>query len=166
MAAFFPAQLTRLYPPGDNGKIPCVIVLSDWAELPRHDVINCVAEIFRQAGERQNVATVLIVDDLGSIHAEYEVLLSALTEAGGIILAPDSPEEIEMVRRDPLVFAEAQLIAAQSHSAVATAPLLSPSMPGSPDAYKEFGKAVTRLLPGELEEVIEGRRHDDWRYLN
>jgi hypothetical protein len=74
----------------------------------------------------------------------------------------DSQEEIEAIRRDPLAFASTQLLAMQAHSVVTTAP--SPPVPSSPDAYKEFAKAVTRLSPGGLQDVIEGHRTDDWRY--
>jgi len=162
----YESQFRRLIPasdsPGDKGNLPWVIVLSDWSQRPHQELINRIEAIFGPPDEQVLVPTVLIIDDLGSAVADHEVLLSDLTRAGGIPLVPHSQEEIETLRRDPLAFAATQLVAMQAHSAVTTAP--SPSVPSSPDAYKEFAKAVTRLSPGALQDVIEGRRTDDWRY--
>ena len=160
------SQFRRLIPasnpPGNKSDNPWVIVLSDWSQQPRQELIDQIERIFRHPDEQALVPTVLIVDDVGSPHADHDLLLNGLTNAGGILLVPHSQEEIETIRRDPLAFAATQLVAMQAHSLV-TAPL-SLSVPSSPDAYKEFAKAVTRLPPGALQDVIEGRRSDDWRY--
>jgi hypothetical protein len=161
------SQFRRLIPankpPGDKSDDPWVIVLSDWSQRTRQELIDQIERIFQQPDEQAPVPTVLIVDDLGSLHADHELLLNDLTNTGGILLASDSQEEIETIRRDPLAFAATQLAAVQAPSVVTTAPLSS--VPSSPDAYKEFAKAVTRLSPGALQDVIEGNRPDDWRYL-
>lgn len=148
---------------GDNSSSPCVIVLSDWSQRPYQELRDRIADIFREPDERAGLPTVLIVDDLASLDADHEAMLSDLATAGGIPLVPDSQEEIETIRRDPLAFAATQIaIAMQAHPSGSTAP--SPSGPSLPDAYKEFAKAVTRLSPQALQDVIEGRRTDDWRY--
>jgi DNA-binding transcriptional ArsR family regulator len=139
-----------------------VIVLSDWSPGPDQGLIERVQTIFGRPDQQALLPTVLIVDDVGSPQANHEMLLSDLTEVGGIVLLPHSQEEIEAIRRDPVAFAAAQLAAMQAHPVGTSAP--SASAPSSPDAYKEFAKAVTRLSPGELRDVIAGHRTDDWRY--
>ncbi len=160
------SQFRRLIPaskpPGNNSDKSCVIVLSDWSQRPRQELIDQIERIFQQPDEQALIPTVLVVDDLGSIHADHELLLNDLTYAGGILLVSHSQDELETIRRDPLAFAATQLVAVQAPSLVTTAQ--SPSVPSSPDAYKEFAKAVTRLSPGALQDVVEGRRTDDWRY--
>jgi hypothetical protein len=141
---------------------PCVVILSDWSQRPRQELMDRIEGIFRRPGEQALVPTVLIVDDLGSSLADHEGLLNDLTQAGGIVLEPYAQEEIETMRQHPLALLATQLAAIQAHWGVATA--LSPAVPSSPDAYKEFAKAVTRLSPGALLDVIEGHRTDDWRY--
>jgi hypothetical protein len=160
------SQFTRLIPggkpPGNEGDNSRVFVLSDWSQRPQQELLDQIKRIFWHPAEQALVPTVLIVDDLGSPHSDHELLLSDLTHAGGVLLVPHSREEIETSRHDPLAFAATQLVAMQAHSVVTTT--LSPSVPSSPDAYKEFAKAVTRLSPGALQDVIEGHRSDDWRY--
>ena len=159
-------QFTRMIPegkpPGNYGDKSWLFVSSDWYDRPQAELFDQIERIFRHRDEPALVPTVLIVDDLGSPNADHELLLSDLTHAGGVVLVPDSQEEIETIRKDPRAFAAAQLVAMLAHSVVTTAS--SPSVPSSPDAYKEFAKAVTRLSPGAIQDVIEGHRSDDWRY--
>jgi len=154
----------RLSPEGDGpestSNCPWVIVLSDWSQRSQ-ELVQRVQGLFRQTGANEPVPTVLVVDDLGSATADHRMLLKELTEAGVIVLAPEPEEEIATIRRAPLAFAATQLASMQASPAVATA--FTPSGPSEPDGYKELAKAVTRLSPEALQEVIEGRRWDDGR---
>ena len=143
---------------GDTCDQPWIIVLSDWSSQPPLDLPRHIAEIVRHRGRSLQSPTIIVVDDLRKSDVVHEMLLSELTEAGAIVLAPNSQEETEIVEKAPLAFAAMQM----SHSVVVTPS--SASDPNLPNAYKEFGKAITRLKPDELKEIIEGPRTDDWRY--
>jgi hypothetical protein len=109
------SQFRRLIPasdpPGNDNDHPCLVVLSDWSQRPRQELIDQIEEIFRHSDERVLVPTVLIVDDLGSPLADHEGLLSDLTRAGGIVLVPNSQDEIQTIQTNPLIFAATQLAA-------------------------------------------------------
>jgi hypothetical protein len=160
------SQFRRLIPAsnplGSKGDNPWVAILSDWSQRPSEELINRIQAIFRPSQEPALVPTVIVVDDLSSPHADHELLLNDLTMAGAIPLVAHSQEEFELIRTDPFVFAATQVVAMQAQSA--SGGLLSPQVPTSPDAYKEFAKAVTRLSPEAMQDVIKGRRTDDWRY--
>jgi len=140
-----------------------LVILGDWSSRPREELISRIAAIFQQRDELAAVPIVLVVDDLGKSDADHQALLIALTEAGANILAPHSQEEADTIMKDPVAFAASELaVVMRSHSVSATT--RSPSDPNSPDAFKEFAKAVTRLSPADLKEIINGQRTDDWRY--
>lgn len=83
---------------------------------------------------------------------------------GAFVLEPDGETEVQVAANDPLGFAHQQLVAAMAAGAQSgIAP--TPGSVSAPDGYRELGKAVTRLSPQELADLIEGRRRDDqWRY--
>jgi GNAT superfamily N-acetyltransferase len=146
-----------------NGNAPWLVVLSDWSKRPWKELFDRIAQIFREPHEQVLVPTVIIVDDLDNSLADHETLLTELTRAGGIVLVPQTDEEVETIQREPVAFAARQLVVAMQAqpSGVGTLPLSGPSFP---HGYKEFAKPVTRLSPGALQDIIEGRRSDDWRY--
>lgn len=160
-------QIRRLLPasnlPDDSCAGTWAIVLSDWPQHSREELLRQLERLFEQQDEKVPIPTVLVLDDGGGTQTEHQSFLKDLTCAGGIILVPESEEELAMVRNAPLAFAAKQFMAAAQSLPVGTASL-SPAGPSSPDAYKDFGKAVTRLSPVTLQELIEGQRTDDWRY--
>lgn len=139
-----------------------LFVLSDWplheAELKRR-----MAEVFANASSGQEFPMVLIVDDLAVRSQDHRRLLVNLAEMGGTILEAAGPGELEEAKRDPYRFAVQHLSVGEpvAESAIVQA---RPE-PGQEEGYREFGKALTRLSPDELKEMVEGRPDGaDWRY--
>ncbi len=157
----------RLMPTGNstdnNSDVAWLVILSDWLDWPHQDLSRRIAEILRRREEVATVPIILVVDDLGRSGADHEASLSDLTQAGATILVPHSQEEVDTIKADPVAFAASRAaFVTPLHSAGAATRSLS--HPTSPDGFKEFAKAVTRLSPTDLREVIEGQRADDWRY--
>jgi hypothetical protein len=152
---------------GDAVQRPWVIVLSDWARndslLQQASVlVSRVNELFERAESQGAVPLILVVDDmpLDGWTEPGRQFVADLAEAGASILQPESEAEARAVENDPLGFADEQLRAAMTVVQSLAAP--PPATSGSKsDGYTEFGRAVTRLSPEELADVMEGRRRDD-----
>jgi hypothetical protein len=166
---------------GNAVERPWVIDLDEWL-TPRGDrwlseaqakqvLVQCVNAVFERRNPREPLPTVFVVEKGVTavpdyqlfLAGDYQLFLTELIEAGAILLQPEGDAELAVVRDDPLRFAAQQLACSMQAVAVAqTVPV--PSTPSKPDAYAEFATAFTRLSAKVMEDVIAGRRSDDWRY--
>jgi hypothetical protein len=137
-----------------------VIVLSDWVDGLQGDLVNRVGGVARTASADGSGPIVLVLDDINDDGAKHRLLLEELADAGGIILQPESREEASVFQLDPVQFVSAQV------GMITSPPATSPDAgPSDPTGFEQFTKAVTRLSPHEMKDLVEGRRaNDDWRF--
>lgn len=132
-----------------------VAVLSEWKERPE-ELCSRIEGLF---AARNTLPVVLVVDDIRTATVEHRHFLTRLTVTGATVLEPESEADLLSARTDPIAFGTALLATAGQ---VSGHPSTTP--PGNPAGYEAFGTAFTRLSKKDMEDVIEGRRTDDWRY--
>lgn len=151
---------------------PWLVVLSDWS--PRHitELNRRIKQVFSDAPTRHGFPTVIVVDDLAARNQDHQQMLAKLVELGGIILPPADAAELASAKSDPRAFALRQFEVGKaaigsSATGLQTTARLQSAEPLESDGYQEFSKAVNKLSPDDLKQMVEGRRFgdgDDWRY--
>jgi hypothetical protein len=153
------SAIKRLRPTAQRGEdgtsAAWVALLSEWKERPE-DLCSRIEGLF---AARNTLPAVLVVEDVRTATVEHRHFLTRLTVAGATVLEPESEADLLSARTDPVAFGAALLATAGQ---AAGPPSTSP--PGNPAGYEAFGTAFTRLSKKDMEDVIEGRRTDDWRY--
>lgn len=107
----------------------------------------------------------MVVDDVAERRKDHRDLLVKLAEFGGIVLEPVNSDELDEAISDPREFALRQF--RKKSAAISSTAGVRAAEPTDPHGYQEFGKAVTKVSPDDLKQMVDGRdssNGDSWRY--
>lgn len=178
-------QFTRLVPTGSppdrSNDNPWVIVLSDWPAAHNEKLLRLVESAFDEARHPHHPLVLIVDDNAGSLDAAHRQRLDELTEAGAFVLEPESEAEVKTaddLNRFIAIHISAALqavsvaatsflpvegyqewLARNAQNVVSHAPTgPHPSAPSQPQGYLEFAKAVTKLSPEQIEDMMKVRK--------